>query len=378
MTIHSNFSAVLETKSVDTDPVAEVKTALAGLTADVEAKTAPVAALTSRLDDLEAKFARPALHTDKKEERSDEAKAFASFLRLGAERMQPEEVKALNISTDTAGGYLATPEFTTEIIKNIVEISPIRSIAGVRSTSAQSVLLPKRTGTPTGKWVSETGNREGSESSYGQQEIAIHEAAVFVDVSTQLLEDAAVNVEAEVASDLAEEFARLEGAAFIAGSGTGQPKGVLTNADILRIASGSATGFANPDVLIDAFYNLKSAYRSRSTWVMNSTTLASVRKFKDGNGNYIWQPGLQAGEPSTLLGRPVIEDATMPDIAADATPIAFGDFSRGYRIYDRVVMSILRDPYTQATTGKVRFHARRRVGADVIQPEALRLIEIAS
>lgn len=356
----------LETKSVDE------------LALELKAANDNIALVTKRLETAETALARPAIIGQQKDEPSLEQKAFNSFLRRGDNRMDIDEVKALNLSTDTAGGYLATPEFTTEILKNLVEISPMRQVASVRSTSAGSVILPKRTGTPTGMWVSETGDRTGTESTYGQQEIAVHEAAVWVDVSQQLLEDAAVNVESEVASDLAEEFARLEGAAFVDGDGTGKPAGILNDAAITRIASGNATGIPGADMLMDAFYALKAPYRRNSSWMMNGTTLATIRKLKDSTGQYIWQPGLQAGEPSTLLGRPVIEDPTMPDIAADATPIAFGDFKTGYRIYDRVAMSILRDPYTQATKGKVRFHARRRVGGAVTMAEALRLIEISA
>jgi HK97 family phage major capsid protein len=130
--------------------------------------------------------------------------------------------------------------------------------------------------------------------------------------------------------------------------------------------------------LIDLLYALKPAYRANATWMMNSTTLAAVRKMKDANKQYVWAPGAQAGEPGTLLGRPIVDAVDMPDAAAGTFPIAVGDFNAAYRVYDRVNMSILRDPYSLATTGKVRFHARRRVGAGTTQPEAIRKLKVAA
>lgn len=365
-------------------------TAAVATPAASEAKAEPaisieeVKALETRVTAVETALARPAIigQAANDNEPTAERKAFGSFLRHGPERMQAEETKALIVSDDTRGGYLAPAEFSTEILKGVVEFSPVRQAARVGSTAAGSVILPKRTGTPTAQWVGETEDRSETESSYGQIEIPVHEMAAFVDVSVQLLEDAAVNVESEVASDLAEEFGRLEAVAFVNGNAVKKPEGLMAAAGIAEVVSGSAASIADPDGtadgLINALYSLPATYRARATWMMNGTTLAAVRKLKDSNKSYIWQPGLQAGEPSTILGRPVIEAPDMPDIAAGAFPILLGDFNTSYRIYDRVAMSILRDPYTQATKGKVRFHARRRVGAAVTMAEALRKIKIAA
>lgn len=362
-----------------TTPALETKT-VEELAVDLKAANDNIALVTKRLETAETALARPnIIRAANDNEPTLERKAFTNFLRHGEQRMQAEEVKALVVSDDTRGGYLAPAEFSTEILKGIVEISPVRQAARVGSTSSGSVILPKRTGRPTAQWVGETEDRSGTESSYGQIEIPVYEMAAWVDVSVQLLEDAAVNVESEVAGDLAEEFGRLEAVAFVNGNAVKKPEGFMTVPGVTEIVSGSAATIADPDGqangLITAFYSLPAAYRARAVWMMNSTTLGSVMKLKTSDKQYVWQPGIQAGQPSTILGRPVIEAPDMPSEGAGTTPIILGDFTKAYRIYDRVAMSILRDPYTQATSGKVRFHARRRVGGAVTMAEALRKVK---
>lgn len=350
------------------------------LAAELKAANDNIAAVTKRLETAETALARPAIigKAANDNEPTPERKAFTSFLRGGIELMPAEETKSLVVSDDTRGGYLAPAEFSTEILKNLVEYSPVRQAARVGSTSSGSVILPKRTALGgTASWVGETETRPETGSTYGQAEIAIHEMAAYVDVSNQLLDDAAVNVEAEVASDFAEEFGLLEGGSFISGNGVKKPMGIMSAAGITEVISGGATSIT-ADALINLMYDLPAFYRNQGAWMGNGTTIAAIRKLKDGQGNYLWQPSYQAGQPETLLGRPIVEAVDMPDIAAGTYPLAFGDFKRAYRIYDRVAMSILRDPYTQATTGKVRFHARRRVGGDIVMAEALRKLKVAA
>lgn len=350
------------------------------LAIELKAANDNIALVTKRLETAETALARPAIigKAANDNEPSIERKAFESFIRHGAERMPAEEVKSLVVSDDTRGGYLAPAELSTEILKGIVEYSPVRMAARVGSTGASSVILPKRTGTPTASWVGETETRSETGSTYGQIEIPVHEMAAYVDVSVQLLEDAAINVESEVASDLAEEFGRLEGVALVNGNGFKKPNGVMAASGVPEVNAGSTSAIA-ADNLISMMYDLPAFYRNNGVWMMNGTTLATVMKLKEsGTGAYLWQPSIQAGQPATLLGRPIVEAVDMDDIAENAFPIAFGDFNRAYRIYDRVAMSMLRDPYTQATTGKVRFHARRRVGADVVMAEAIRKLKIAA
>jgi HK97 family phage major capsid protein len=351
-----------------------------GVSTEVKAATTAVKTITDRVDELETKLNRPG-RGGTGAESTEEAKAFGTYLRMGREGMQPEEVRSLRVGDDTKGGYLAPAEFVAEVVKGIVERSPIRQAARVGTTSSGEVLLPKRTGTPTGSWVGETETRTETGSNYGQVEIPIHEMACYVDVSQRLLEDAAVNVESEVAFDLADEFGRLEALAFMQGDGVKKPLGVMGSSGVAYTATGNAStlGTAPADTLIDAFYALPAYYRSRAVWMMNGKTLAAVRKLKDGStGAYLWQPGLAASEPATILGRAVVEDPTMPDVGSAAEPIVFGDFTSAYRIYDRVALSVMRDPYSVATSGLVRFHARRRVGGGMVLAEALRKIRCAT
>ncbi|MFI0846430.1 phage major capsid protein [Mesorhizobium sp. IMUNJ 23232] len=375
------FDAVrLETKD---ETGSAVEQAIAALASTTEAKIGELRtelkAAQDRADELETKMARPAVAGDDKA--TPEQKAFTGYLKSGREALSADEVKSLRVSDDTAGGYLAPDEFIAEVIKGIVERSPIRQAARVGNTSAGNVILPKRTGRPTARWVGETETRTGTESTYGQLDIEVFEMACYVDVSQRLLEDAAVNVEAEVSSDLSEEFARLEALAFSQGDGVKKPVGIMEAAGVPYTFSGNAStlGSAPADLLIDAFYALPAFYRGRGTWLMNGKTLAAIRKLKDGStGAYLWQPGLTLDTPDTILGRPVIEDPTMDDIGSAAEPILFGDIASAYRIYDRVGLSILRDPYSVATSGLVRFHARRRVGAGLVLAEALRKIRCAT
>lgn len=334
---------------------------------------------TERLDRIETQVNRPgggsSAHSDPTARENRDR--FATFLRFGAEGLEPSDRKALIVGDDTRGGYLAPPEFVIEVLKNIVQFSPVRQAARVGQTATGAVLIPKRTGRLTAKWVGETETRTGTEPSYGQVKIEINEAACFVDVSNQMLEDAAIDFASELAADFAEEFGRLEGASFVNGDNIKQPSGFMADPNVPFTVSGSAADIT-ADGLIDGLYSLAPFYRGRSSWMMNGTTLAKVRKLKDTTGQYLWQPSLAAGQPETLLGRPVVEAVDMPDIAAGAFPIVIGDFQQGYRIYDRLLLSVMRDPYSIATTGQTRFHARRRVGGGIAKAEAIRKIKCSA
>ncbi len=366
-------------KEGEADPIKAIET----LGATIEAKFGKIEGelktATDRLDAEVAKLKRPGADT-KSGEPPLEAKAFGGFIRKGREALEVEEVKALRTSDDTSGGYLAPAEFVAEVIKGIVEVSPIRQAARVGSTSSGSVMIPKRTARPTANWEGELEDADETGSTYGQVEIPIHEARCYVDVSQKLLEDAAVNVEAEVAADLAEEFGRLEGNAFLTGNGVKKPLGIMSTSGINYTATGNAStlGSEPADALITLMYALPAFYRNNGVWMMNGNTLASIRKLKDGQGNFLWQPSYQAGQPETILGRPVIEAVDMADVGSAAEPIIFGDFGRAFRIYDRLSLSLMRDPYSVAKQGLVRFHARRRTGAAVVLTEALRKLKCAT
>ena len=332
--------------------------------------------MNARMDELETKFNRPAYGETKEVDSNIEKKqAFEQYLRKG---IVPADKKALVESDDTLGGYLVPSEYVNEIIKGIVEFSPLRSIASIRQTSKTDVWIPKRTATFSAVWVAETGTRsETTGLTYGLEKIPVHEMSAVVDISMAELEDAVFNMEAEISAECAEQFGVAEGTAFISGNSVGQPQGILANDSISHVASGNSSSIT-ADGLISLFYALKSAYANNGYWVMNRQTLKEVRKLKDGTGNYLWTPNLGLNSPPTILERPYIEATDMPDISAGAFPIAFGDFKRGYRIVDRIAISITRDPYTQAGSGKIRFTARKRVGGQVVLPEAIQKLEIAA
>lgn len=358
--------------------------AIEDLTTTVTAKLTEITAeQKAQKDRLEAEIAkrnRPGATETKDEAKAAEAKAFGTYLRMG-DRSPADELKTLTVSGDPQGGYLAPAEMSSEFIRNLVEFSPIRSLATVRTTAAPSVSYPRRTGITNAKWKGEAQAQESSEPTFGQVEVPIREVNTYVDISNQLLADSGGAAEAEVRLALSEDFGQKEGLAFVSGSTNLEPEGIMTNADVAYTPSGYAStlGSAPADLLITHMYSLPAAYRARGTWLMNGSTLAAIRKLKDGTtGVYLWQPSYQAGQPETILGRPVIEVPDMDDVGAAAQPILFGDIATAYRIVDRLALSILVNPYIQATNGITRIHATRRVGGGVVQPAAIRKIICAT
>ena len=326
-----------------------------------------------KLDTFETLLKRPEAGSEAKQIDMS-VKAFDKWLRKGKDNMDVDEVKALTVSDDTAAGFLAPPEYVRELIKTLTEISPMRSIARVRATSQKSVQMPSRTATFTAQWVAESGTRSETTGYTTQlEEIPTHELYALVDISEQELEDSVFNLEAEMQQEFADQFAKAEGLSMISGDAVGKPEGVLTNSSVGTTNSGSGT-LLTGDGLIDLVHAVKSPYGANGTFIFNRTTLAAIRKLKDTAGQYVFQAGmmLTAGVPNTILGYPYVEMPDMPDVAGSAKPVAFGDFSRGYMVVDRVALSVLRDPFTQATSGNVRYVARRRVGGQVVLAEALR------
>lgn len=348
-----------------------------------------------KLDELESKMNRPGMQLDKKDARDPEKvkSIFNQWARTGQitkeekafvvgdliNTMTPQEQKSLSAGSDTLGGYLVTPpEYVREITKNVVEFSPIRSVARVVSTTAQSIKMPKRTGTFGAQWVAEQGTRaETTGLAYGLDEIPNHEMYALVDISQQMLEDSAFNMEAELNAEFSEQFGVAEGTAFVSGNAVGRPQGILTNASVSHVVSADADEITAQG-LINLFYAPKAPYIPNAVWLMNRSTLKTIRQLKDGDGNYLWMPGIANGAPATILGKPYVEATDMPDIAVNAFPVVFGDIRRAYTIVDRIQITVQRDPYTQATYGNVRFIARKRVGGQVVLAEAIYKLEIAA
>ena len=334
---------------------------------------------SEKLENMEALLKRPevSMETDQVDLA---VKAFDKWLRKDKQGLEPEEIKALTVSDDTQAGFLAPPEYVNELIKTLTEISPMRTIARVRQTSQKSVQMPSRTATFSAAWVAEQGTRSETTGYTTQlEEIPTHEQYALVDISNQMLEDSVFNLEAEMQEEFSTQFAKNEGNAFISGDSVGKPEGVLTNSSVGTTNSGSGTALTG-DGLIDLVHAVKTPYGANGTFIFNRTTLAAIRGLKDTAGQYVFQAGmmLTAGVPNTILGYPSVEMPDMPDVAGSAKPVAFGDFARGYMIVDRVSLSVMRDPFTQATSGNVRYVARSRVGGQVVLAEALRTQTISA
>ncbi|NUB09719.1 phage major capsid protein [Azospirillum sp. Vi22] len=367
----------------DADSVAEVRSAIDGFTDTLNERfgqfDTALTELRSRLDRTETVLRRPGVGGENRQKGNEvETRAFGTFLRHGRERLDANEVRSLRVSDDTAGGYLAPDQFIAELLRNLVQFSPVRQYARVTTTGSNAVLLPKRTGGLTASWVGETALRPETTVTFVQSRYPVAELACWVDVSNVMLEDSAFDVAAELAFDFAEEFGKTEGAAFVNGDGTLKPFGFMQDSGVGSTPSGHASN-VTADGLIDLYHTVPSAYRANAIWGMNSNTLAKVRKLKDSTGNYLLATAGIAGAPATtLLGRPVVEMPDLPDVEPDSFPVVFGDFAQGYRVFDRIALSVLRDPYSQATNGMTRFHARRRVAAGVAKAEALRKLKIAA
>jgi HK97 family phage major capsid protein len=369
--------------------------------ADQEAKAAKeeAAELKGKFDGLSTALRRTGAPTDPAE-RAQELKSRVNLWARGViastmPGMQPTEdqvkalaaidaeYKALSVGNDTTGGYLAPPEYVREIIKGVTEISAPRQLVRVRSTGAKSLQLPKRTGQFAAQRVSEQGTRSETDGlRYGMVEIVAPEMFALIDISQQNLEDSAFDLEAELSLEATEQFAVKEGSEFVSGTGVGEMEGILTNSDVASTNSGSAATIKDAngqaDGLLGLKYGIKTAYARNGTWVMNRTTMGSVRKLKDGQNNYIWQPGIAQGRPNTIDGDPYVEVPDMPNEGANTYPVAYGDFRRAYTLVDRIVMQMLRDPYTQATSGNIRFLFRRRVGGAVVLAEAIRKLKCSA
>lgn len=371
----------LETKSEDDSETKAIETALANMTAAFETQKKAAndneAAFKKRIDDLELRLNRPGAAANDNKEPTPETKAFEKFIRKGPEALG-DEAKSLRVSDSTAGGYLAPDQFNQDLDRNVVLFSPVRQVARVLPTGSPAVLWPKRTGGMTASWVGETGARPETTVTFGQNRYPVFELAAYVDVSNAMLEDSDFDIASLLSFEFGEEFGYEEGKAFVNGASAVSPSGFMQDTGLSYIP-GTDASLIKADGLIDLYHGVKTPYRANGYWAMNSATLGAVRKLKDSTGQYLLaMAGINNAPYTTILGRPVIEVPDMPDIGSNAFPVAFGDFSQGYRIFDRISLSILRDPYSQATQGFTRFHGRRRVAGGVGKAEAIRKLKIST
>lgn len=346
------------------------------------------------VDGLALKAARPEIGGRPTSSRGgvERKAAFEMYVRSGDKSsLRGLEAKStLTLSTDSDGGYLVPDETEVAINAAVRDISPIRSIAGVRQVSASVYKKPfATTGAETG-WVGETAARAGTDTpTLAELSFPTMELYAMPAATQSLLDDSAVDIDAWIAEEVRAAFAEQEGTAFVTGDGTNKPKGFMAyetvdNASwvwgkIGTISTGAAGAFPATDPankLIDLIYSVKASYRANATFVMNRTTQAAVRKLKDGDGNYVWQPAVMPGQAPTLMGFAIAEAEDMPDIETDESAIAFGDFRRGYLIVDRVGIRVLRDPFSSKPY--VLFYTTKRVGGGVQDFDAIKLLKFGA
>ena len=310
--------------------------------------------------------------------------AFDRYLRKDDRALTPDETKALSVGSDPDGGYVVNPDLSGRIVMKVFETSPMRAYASIQTISTDALEGLFDLEEAASGWVAETETRsETTTPQVGKWRIPVHELYAKPKATQKLLDDAEINMEAWLASKVAEKFARDEANAFVVGNGVGKPRGFLTYADgttlpgtIEQFDTGANGAFASApggaDVLLSALYGLKQVYRANATWYMNRTTTGLVRRLKDSQGEFVWSPGIAAGQPATLLGYPVAAFEDMPDPATGSLSIAVGDMREGYQIVDRIGIRTLRDPYSAKPY--VEFYTTKRVGGDVVNFEAIKII----
>jgi HK97 family phage major capsid protein len=312
--------------------------------------------------------------------------AFSGYLRKGVEQsLQAFESKAMSTQSEADGGYSVPAQLADFMIHNIFDTSPIRQVANVVNIGNDAFEVLVSAADTEASWVTEAQVRgETMTPTLNKIRIPVQEMSAAPRASQRLLDDSSFNVEEYLAGEIADKFARLENAAFVNGTGVNQPRGYLTYPNgtawgqIEQVKTGVNGGWsasAPADSLLDLMARLKSSYLNESVWLMNRTLLADIRKFRDTTGQYIWQPGLGAA-PTSLLGYPVYLAEDMPSKATGNLSVAFGNFKRGYMVVDRVGIRLLRDPYSAKPF--VIFYTTKRTGGDVVNFEAIKLLQFAA
>lgn len=341
-----------------------------------------------RLDSIETAAFRPAKGVEIKSEfapqhHSQYSKAFCNYLRKGMDAgLEAMELKTLSVGSDPDGGYLVTPAMSENIVKTVTDNSPMRALASVETISTDALEIIQDYDAAASGWTTETGTvTESNSPVIAKKTIPVYDLFAQPKATQKLIDDSAVDIEAWLAQKVSDSFLVKENAALINGNGTSQPRGILTYASgtawgqIQQVNSGTS-GAVTADGIINLFYALKEEYAQRATFMMNRAVVQSVRLLKEATTNqYLWQPGLAAGAPDTLLGVPVMQATDMPVAAANSLSIVVGDFARGYQIVDRIGIRTLRDPYTEKPF--VKFYTTKRVGGDVVNFEAIKIQRLA-
>lgn len=376
----NEYKAEVSAKLPDAEKVNRLDGVITELQASIDAQAQAIAALR-----LGGGGGQPGETPEAREHRD----AFKAFMASG-ERPQARG----STFSEPDGGFLVTPTVDTNVTRVLSATVAMRGMADVMAISTGSYKKFKSVGGAAANWSGERDSRtETATPTLVEIEITPGELTAEPAANQQLLDDAFVDIEAWYGDELAITFAEAEGQAFILGDGVKKPRGILSYTNVANgsyawgrvgyIASGNASAFiaasssASPaDCLVDLFHSLRAGYRVNGSFLMSDLTAATVRKFKDGQGNFLWQPSIAVDKPSTLLGKPVAFSDYMPSVAADAFPIAFGDFRQAYTIVDRIGVRTLRNPFK--TNGVVFFYTTRRVGGAITNFEAIKLLKIAT
>jgi len=359
---------------------------LSGQVDSLNEKLGALDELKSALEKELAGLKRPGVSGGK--EVSEHKAAFLQFVRKGKDDGLAElQAKALQTTVEADGGYAVPEELDRAIIELLRDESPMRQVCNQITLSTPDYKKLVSLGGAGSGWVGETDARRATGTPTLAQIVAFMGEIYANPQTTQTsLDDMFFNAEQWLQGEVATEFSEKEGSAFLLGNGTNKPKGLLAytlSADgdatrafgqLQKIHSGAAGTFSG-DNLIDLVYALKRKYRSNASWMMSGLTVAACRKLKDDQGNYLWQPGLQAGQPSTLQGYGIVENEDMPDVAADANAVLFGDFKRAYTIVDRIGTRVLRDPYTNKPY--VGFYTTKRVGGMLVDSQAVKVLTLS-
>ena len=379
-------------------PGADVTAAMAGFLKEFSAFQGEVKTVMQQqeermtmLDRKSMTYGRPALSAHAEAE-VPHKKAFGAYLRTGDDdslRGLVLEGKALSTAIAADGGYLVDPQTADTIRSLLLSTASLRAVSNVVQIDAVSFdVLIDRTEVGSG-WATEAGPQtETATPTIERISIKLHELSAMPKASQRLLDDSAFDVEGWLAGKIATRFIRAEAAAFINGDGVDKPKGILLPAKVANaswtwgslgyVPSGAAADFPTTnavDCIVNLVYALNADYRTNATFLMNSKTAGAVRKMKDADGRFLWSDGLAAAEPARLMGYPVLVAEDMPDIAANAYAIAFGDFNAGYTIAERPDLRILRDPFSAKP--HVLFYASKRVGGDIADYAAIKLLKFA-
>lgn len=303
-------------------------------------------------------------------------KAFWNAMRTRAgEGLDPVVKNALKIGTDSEGGYLVPDEFERTLVEALEEENIFRRLAKVITTASGDRKIPVVASKGTASWIDEEGAIPESDDSFGQVSIGAYKLGTMIKVSEELLNDSVFELEPYISREFARRIGNKEEEAFFIGDGSGKPTGILaaTGGAQLGVTTAGSTSITIDEVL-DLFYSLKAPYRNKSVFIMNDSTVKAIRKLKDGQGQYLWQPSIQAGTPDTILNRPLFTSSYVPAIAAGAKTIAFGDFSY-YWVADRQGRVFKRLNELYAVTGQVGFVATQRVDGKLILPEAIKVLQ---